>query len=97
MTDIRPKLRSLDVRPVAVSGRPALLLRDPLQLSEGSVVVPHEVAPLLALSDGKVDKLFLVAVRGDRGFVIGMFGPTGQGSANVKAFKAVVDSFQFYG
>lgn len=54
-------------------------------------------ARLLALSDGKVDKLFLVAVHGDRGYVIGMFGPTAQGEANVKAFKAVVNSFQFYG
>ena len=54
-------------------------------------------ARMLALSDGHTDKLFLVAVHGDRGYVIGMFGPTGQGDANVKAFKAVVDSFQFYG
>ncbi|OIO88735.1 MAG: AmmeMemoRadiSam system protein B [Anaerolineae bacterium CG2_30_64_16] len=61
MADIRPKLRSLDVRPVAVSGRPALLLRDPLQLSEGNVVVPHEVAPLLALSDGTRDSAALSA------------------------------------
>jgi len=54
-------------------------------------------ARMLAMSDGRVDKLFLVAVRGERGYVIGMFGPTGQGPNNVRAFKAVVDSFQFYG
>ena len=54
-------------------------------------------ARMLKMSDGKVDKLFLVTVRGDRGFVVGLFGPAGQSQANVKAFKAVVDSFQFYG
>ncbi|PKO23101.1 MAG: AmmeMemoRadiSam system protein B [Chloroflexi bacterium HGW-Chloroflexi-1] len=61
MTNIRPKLRGLDVRPVAVSGRSALLLRDPLQLSEGTVIVPQEVAPLLALSDGTRDSAALSA------------------------------------
>lgn len=54
-------------------------------------------ARMLAMSDGRLDKLFLVAVHGARGYVIGMFSPAGQGAKSIKAFKGVVDSFQFYG
>lgn len=53
-------------------------------------------ARMLAISDGQMDKLFLVAVRDDRGFAIGMFGPAGQSAQNVKAYQTVLNSFQFY-
>ncbi len=66
-------------------------------LSDKPAALCGKPARMLAMSDGRVDKLFLVAVYGDRGYVIGMFGPTGQGTASVKAFQAVVNSFQFYG
>lgn len=50
-----PKLRPVDVRPILQGGRPFLLLRDPLQLSEQSLLVPQELAPALGLIDGTRD------------------------------------------
>ena len=50
-----PKLRAVDPRPLVHAGRPSILLRDPLQLAEGAVVIPQELAPLLALCDGTRD------------------------------------------
>lgn len=50
-----PKLRAIDVRPVVQGGRVSLLLRDPLQLTEDSLVIPQHLAPLLALCDGTRD------------------------------------------
>jgi AmmeMemoRadiSam system protein B len=59
MTDcappLRPKLRPLDIQPLTHNGRSALLLRDPLRLSERSVMIPQELAPLLVLCDGTRD------------------------------------------
>jgi len=50
-----PKLRYVDVRPLIYGGRPSLLLRDPLQLTDQMVVVPQQLAPVLALCDGTLD------------------------------------------
>jgi AmmeMemoRadiSam system protein B len=47
-----PKLRALDARPITHNGQPAVLLRDPLRLSERSVVIPQALAAALALLDG---------------------------------------------
>ncbi|MGC8878461.1 MAG: AmmeMemoRadiSam system protein B [Anaerolineae bacterium] len=60
MTDItKPKLRAVDVRPFQDGGRSLLLVRDPLRLSDLTVVVPQALAPLLAMLDGSraVDEL----------------------------------------
>jgi len=59
-TDI-PKLRPVEMRPVMQGGRAALLLHDPLQLSDKTVVVPQRLAPLLALCDGTRDSSALRA------------------------------------
>lgn len=48
----RPKLRTIDIVPVQFDGRPHLLLRDPLQLSDKMLVVPAQAGLLLALLDG---------------------------------------------
>jgi len=61
-----PKLRAVDVRPVAQGGRVALLLRDPLQLSDKVVAIPQQLAPLLALCDGTRDSGALRAALGVR-------------------------------
>jgi len=55
----RPKLRAVDVRPFQDGGRALLLVRDPLRLTDLTVVVPQALAPLLALLDGsrEVDEL----------------------------------------
>jgi len=50
-----PKLRAVDIRPILQDGRPALLLRDPLALSEQTVIVPQALGPALALCDGTRD------------------------------------------
>jgi len=50
-----PKLRAIDFRPIVQRGRPALLLLDPLRLAEESVVLPRQLAPVLALCDGTRD------------------------------------------
>lgn len=47
-----PKLRIVDPRPVIHEGRPLFLLRDPLQLTENLLLVPQQLAPVLALCDG---------------------------------------------
>jgi AmmeMemoRadiSam system protein B len=56
MTDNQlPKLRAVDARPIVHGGRPSILLRDPLRLAKGSVVIPQQLAPMLMLCDGTRD------------------------------------------
>jgi len=50
---MRPKLRPIHTQPIQYHGRQAVLLRDPLELSGASVIVPAHLAPLLALCDGE--------------------------------------------
>lgn len=55
MTDFHvslPKLRLIDTTPIQYEGASYLLLRDPLGLSENTLLVPQPMIPLLALSDG---------------------------------------------
>ena len=55
ISDELPKLRQLNLRWVQWEGRQVLQLQDPLRLSDGVVMVPQEIAPLLALLDGQRD------------------------------------------
>jgi len=50
-----PKLRPLDSTPVQQGGKYYILLRDPLRLAEQQIIIPHEIAPVLALFDGTRD------------------------------------------
>jgi MEMO1 family protein len=50
-----PPLRHLHVRPFNSDGRDLLILQDPLELAEGSVLLPRALGPLLALCDGRKD------------------------------------------
>ncbi|RLC72872.1 MAG: AmmeMemoRadiSam system protein B [Chloroflexi bacterium] len=50
-----PKLRAIDARPLLHGGRPSILLRDPLQLCDNSIVIPRQLGPVLALCDGTRD------------------------------------------
>jgi AmmeMemoRadiSam system protein B len=61
-----PRLRAIDVRPVIQGGRASLLLLDPLQLSDRTVIIPQALAPLLALCDGTRDSSALRASLGVR-------------------------------
>jgi AmmeMemoRadiSam system protein B len=50
-----PKLRAVDVRPYRQKGADYYLLRDPLALTDGSLLVPQFFGPLLALCDGTLE------------------------------------------
>lgn len=52
---MNPKLRPVEVRPFEDRGRSALLLRDPLALSDKVAILPHVLGPLLAMMDGSRD------------------------------------------
>ncbi len=50
-----PKLRAVDTHPIIHGGRRSILLRDPLQLADETVVIPQQLAPVLQLCDGTRD------------------------------------------
>jgi len=50
-----PKLRAVEVRPYRQKGADYYLLRDPLALTDGSLLVPQFFGPLLALCDGTLE------------------------------------------
>jgi AmmeMemoRadiSam system protein B len=52
---MNPKLRPIEVHPYSEQGRPMLILRDPLGLSDKVAVLPQVLGPLLALLDGSRD------------------------------------------
>jgi AmmeMemoRadiSam system protein B len=47
-----PKLRAVQVHPVVQNGRQSILLRDPLQLSDRTLVIPQPLHMVLPLCDG---------------------------------------------
>lgn len=55
LTDIRPKLRLIDMQPVDQGGRTAIMLSDPLMVSDKTLLIPRQLAPLLVLCDGTRD------------------------------------------
>lgn len=57
----QPKLRPIDARPVVQAGRAVIVLRDPLRLSEKTVIIPQHLAPVLSLCDGTRDASALSA------------------------------------
>ena len=50
-----PKLRAVDSRPVLKGGRLFIALRDPLRLTDKTILIPQSIAPILALCDGTRD------------------------------------------
>ena len=55
-----PKLRGVDVRPYHQNGTEYYLLRDPLELAEGSLLVPQYLGPVLALCDGTMENAMAI-------------------------------------
>lgn len=47
-----PKLRAIDTRPIVTNGQPGIMLRDPLQLTDRTLIIPQQLGPVLALCDG---------------------------------------------
>jgi AmmeMemoRadiSam system protein B len=47
-----PKLRAVEAHPIVQNGRQSILLRDPLQLSDRTLVVPQPLHMVLAMCDG---------------------------------------------
>ncbi len=56
-----PKLRALDMTPIQQGGQALILLRDPLALTEKSLVIPSVLGPILGLCDGTRDESGLSA------------------------------------
>jgi hypothetical protein len=69
-TKIRfPKLRPVDPSPLIQDGQAFFLLRDPLELSEETLLVPQALGPVLALCDGSREDADAIAAA-----LIGYFG-----------------------
>lgn len=64
-----PKLRALDLRPHEQDGQHYFLLRDPLQISDTMLLVPHALGPALMLCNGQWD---LETIRGILGMQYGV-------------------------
>ena len=56
-----PKLRPLDIRHHQQNGQDYILLRDPLQLSDKTLLVPQPLAMVLAFCDGTLDAAGMAA------------------------------------
>lgn len=54
-----PRLRTVDIRPTQHNGQPCYMLRDPLQIAEGALIVSQQLGPLLVLCDGQHDRAAL--------------------------------------
>lgn len=52
MTEVKPKLRPVQVHHISHNGQQGILLQDPLRLSDSMIFVPQALAPVLALMDG---------------------------------------------
>ncbi|MCB0064062.1 MAG: AmmeMemoRadiSam system protein B [Caldilineaceae bacterium] len=55
ISQLRPKLRPLDIRHHIQQGQPYFLLRDPQKITVQTLLVPQAFGPLLALCDGTHD------------------------------------------
>jgi AmmeMemoRadiSam system protein B len=49
---MNPRLRAIQIVPMTHQGQPALMLRDPLRLTDRVMVVSRQIGPVLALMDG---------------------------------------------
>ena len=56
---MNPRFRAIQTIPMTHQGQPSLLLRDPLRVTDRMLVIPQQLAPLLALMDGtrSIDEL----------------------------------------
>ena len=52
---MNPRLRPIHIVPMVHQGQPALMLRDPLRLTDHVMVVPQQLGPVLAMLDGSRD------------------------------------------
>lgn len=59
MPSLPPLRRDLDIMPSPIEGRPGLLIRDPFQYSDATVVIPPSLVPLLECFDGEITELDL--------------------------------------
>ena len=57
----KPKLRPVEPQRVQYQGRPFIHIRDPMRLTDKTILMPESVAPILALADGTRDEAGLQA------------------------------------
>lgn len=80
-----PKLRLVDMQPIPYEGENYLLLRDPLALTETTLLVPQPFVPLLALCDGTRN---ISGIRGAMALRFGLFLP----AQRIEEFVAALDN-----
>jgi hypothetical protein len=51
---------------------------------------------MVGVTENSLDKLYLLCVCKNRGYSIGMIGPTGQSAQSTPYFRQLVDTFQLY-
>jgi AmmeMemoRadiSam system protein B len=54
-SNVLPKLRIVDTKPLLKDGRLFIAVQDPLRLSDKTIIIPQPIAPILALCDGTRD------------------------------------------
>lgn len=65
-------------------------------LIERSATLCQQPSRLFTLTEGTVEKLYLLLVWRDKGFIVTLAGPSGQAGTNKQEFRRVLDSFQVY-
>lgn len=81
---INPKLRLIDTQTITYEGEKYLLLRDPLMLTEKTLLVPQPMIPALAMCDGARN---VEAIRAALALRFGLFLTT----QRIEEFIAVLD------
>lgn len=65
-------------------------------LIERSATLCQQPSRLFTLTEGTVEKMLLLLVWRDKGFIVTLAGPAGQAGANKQEFRRVLDTFQVY-
>jgi len=66
MSSQYPKIRTLDLRPYNRDGKPFVLVRDPLSLSNKTLLIPQPLASTMAFCDGTMDARAISAALAER-------------------------------
>jgi AmmeMemoRadiSam system protein B len=53
--NVLPKLRTVDTKPFLRGGQLLIAVRDPMRLTDKTILIPQSIAPILALCDGTRD------------------------------------------
>jgi hypothetical protein len=65
-------------------------------LIERSATLCQQPSRLFTLTEGTVEKMHLLLVWRDKGYIVTLAGPSGQAGTNKQEFRRVLDTFQVY-